>query len=62
MTNKSSVAKKSKKPYRSPSLVVLDPATAKEILKAKGDPKDEKVKKMLSFIPRPISPQIGRKT
>ena len=51
MTSKSSVARKTKKPYRSPSLVVLDPAAAKEILRAKGDPKDEKVKKMLSFVP-----------
>ena len=42
---------------RSPTApLVLDPAVAKEKLKGKGDPKDEKVKKMLEFIPdRPKS-------
>jgi hypothetical protein len=56
MPSTSRATKKAKKPYVSPFLVVLDPAVAKEKLKGKGDPKDEKVKKMLEFIPdRPKS-------
>ena len=51
MSIASESAKKTKKPYSSPLLVVLDAAVAKEKLKGKGDPKDEKVKKMLEFIP-----------
>ena len=38
-----------KKPYSSPSLVVLDASTAKGRLKARGDQKDPIVQKMLSF-------------
>ena len=38
-----------KKPYSSPSLVVLDARAAKAKLKARGDQKDPIVQKMLSF-------------
>jgi hypothetical protein len=51
MPNASEAATKTKKPYSRPFLVVLDPAVAKEELKGKGDPNDEKVRKMLEFIP-----------
>ena len=51
MPSASLAAKKAKKPYGRPFLVVLDPTVTKEKLKAKADLKDEKVKKMLSFIP-----------
>lgn len=51
MPSASVAAKKTKKPYSRPFLIVLDPATAKEKLKGKGGPKDEKGRKMLAFIP-----------
>ena len=38
-----------KKPYSSPSLVVLDASAAKAKLKARGDQKDPIVQKMSSF-------------
>ena len=37
-----------KKPYSSPSLVVLDASAAKAKLKARGDQKDPIIQKMLS--------------
>jgi hypothetical protein len=39
-----------KKPYSSPSIVVLDASTAKARLEANGDPKDPITQKMLSFV------------
>jgi len=39
-----------KKPYSSPSLVVLDASAVKAKLKAKGNPKDAITQKMLSLI------------
>lgn len=44
--------KTAKKPYSAPSLRRLDVRAANSELKAKGDPKDANVEKMLSFIDR----------
>jgi hypothetical protein len=43
-----------KKPYSTPSLVVLDASTAKAKLKAKGVPKNAISQKMLSFADRQL--------
>lgn len=52
MSKEAIATKKGKKPYSRPALVVLDAATAKEKLKAKGDPNDAVVRKMLAFEPK----------
>jgi hypothetical protein len=44
--------KTAKKPYSAPSLRRLDARAANAELKAKGDPRDANVQKMLSFIDR----------
>ena len=47
-----------KKPYSSPSLVLLDASAAKAKLQAKGDPKDPIAQRMLSLIDEQLK---GRK-
>jgi hypothetical protein len=49
-----------KKPYRSPSLVLLDANTAKAKLTAMGDPEDANVQKMLSFSERKLHGQKAK--
>ncbi len=49
-----------KKPYSSPSLVVLDANAAKAKLKAQGDQKDPIVQKMLSFADKQLNLRKAR--
>jgi hypothetical protein len=53
-------SKPGKKPYRSPSLIALDANSAKAKLAAMGDPKDENVRKMLSFSERNLHGQKAK--
>ena len=47
--------KPAKRSYSPPSFERLDASTARDELKAKGEPKDANVKKMLSFIKRQLN-------
>jgi hypothetical protein len=42
--------KAAKRPYKAPSYQLLDDTTAKAELKAKGEPTDKNVQKMLSLV------------
>ena len=46
-----------KKPYSSPSLVVLSLNAVKAKLEAEGDPKDPITQKMLSFVDKQLNRQ-----
>ena len=49
-----------KKPYRRPSLAVLDADSAKAKLTAMGDPKDANLQKMLSLSERQLDGQKAK--
>lgn len=49
-----------KKPYRAPSFSVLDAQAGQVELKAKGDPKDPNVQKMLSLMDKQLNRRKGR--
>jgi hypothetical protein len=47
--------KAAKKPYSVPSIMTLDAQAAQAQLKAKGDPKDPNVQKMLSLMDKQLN-------